>query len=785
MSDVRKTLRPVHRRRNTQKVRRYRIEGPETVDQSSIPAVVAADQPSSPIPIDVTETTDSESIPAKEPPVANILLQPENTSHDQTQPAIAESASTEDASEDIVLEENQPIEPIEQLIPPSVDLSFIAAVTQELAEKRDEETTPPTGSIDMLDAAAAALSSSSAEEAEDASDIDVALAPLTGAIEDEVAVPSLSSEDATEPAPLPREIQPETTFTSSPPRDKTESEPLGPERLEPKASAQSTVIKGMPIRIITNRPPAQVARASEPPTQSEPLIQTGSQSTPAPAILETKGTPLALTETEDVSEEVTISESSLHEVNGLATHTAELETEIGYGTAVEPAWLKPVTQPPTEPLIEVDVLVETVAEEEAERTIRDEDLEPLPASLYPELAEGRPNKVERGNEAARESVANASLEAESDEKSRPRTSPALDAKMLTIERPFVPTPLPPIRSTPIPPPPQSSQTGARSTATMGPLKRPSGRPGPMATGALQVPSPPAKSARTSTVAASSTATLSAGTAKVQPPEATKRQTKGVRPWWERFFTDDYLRSVVLPSSQQVKRQCDFIESSLALAHGSTILDVGCGKGVHAIDLTTRGYLVVGLDLSLPMITRAAEDAQYRGLKINFLHADIREIAFDGAFDAVICMGTTFGFFDDEANRDVLARLYGALRPGGRLLLDVVNRDFVMGSQPNLVWFQGDGCVCMEESDFSYFTSRLQVKRTMMHEDGRQTEAEYSVRLYSLHELGWLLRQMGFRVLEVSGQEATRGMFFGLHAPRLVMLAERQVVTGENRNPESL
>jgi len=41
-----------------------------------------------------------------------------------------------------------------------------------------------------------------------------------------------------------------------------------------------------------------------------------------------------------------------------------------------------------------------------------------------------------------------------------------------------------------------------------------------------------------------------------------------------------------------------------------------------------------------------------------LHADIREIAFDGAFDAVICMGTTFGFFDDEANRDVLARLHG-------------------------------------------------------------------------------------------------------------------------------
>jgi SAM-dependent methyltransferase len=209
-----------------------------------------------------------------------------------------------------------------------------------------------------------------------------------------------------------------------------------------------------------------------------------------------------------------------------------------------------------------------------------------------------------------------------------------------------------------------------------------------------------------------------------------------------------------------------------LPQGSTILDVGCGLGLHALDLTARGYLVVGLDLSLPMITRAAEMAQYRGLKINFLHADIRKIEFDGSFDGVMCIGTTFGFFDEESNRDVLVRLRDALRPGGRLLIDVVNRDFVIRSQPNLIWFQGDSCVCMEESEFNYFTSRLHVKRTMMHEDGRQSDTEYSVRLYSLHELGFLLRQTGYRVLEVSGQEATRGVFFGSNAPRAVVLAER-------------
>jgi SAM-dependent methyltransferase len=254
-------------------------------------------------------------------------------------------------------------------------------------------------------------------------------------------------------------------------------------------------------------------------------------------------------------------------------------------------------------------------------------------------------------------------------------------------------------------------------------------------------------------------------------ERTKR--KQARQWWERFFSDDYLMSVIAPAPAQVSKQVDFIEQSLNVPKGGTILDVGCGLGLHSVELTRRGYLVVGLDLSLAMITRAAELAQEQQLKLNVVHADIREMEFDGAFDGVICMGTTFGFFDDDSNRDVLARLFAALRPGGRVLLDTVNRDYVIKSQPNLVWYEGDECVCMEESDFNYFNSRLTVKRTMMREDGRQSQAEYSLRLYSLHELGHLMQQVGFRVIEVSGQEAIRGAFFGTHSPRVLMLAERR------------
>lgn len=255
-----------------------------------------------------------------------------------------------------------------------------------------------------------------------------------------------------------------------------------------------------------------------------------------------------------------------------------------------------------------------------------------------------------------------------------------------------------------------------------------------------------------------------------------------RPWFEDFFDDEYMRTVPTPRAEHIARECDFIERSLGLSPGAAILDVGCGLGLHAVELTRRGYSVVGFDLSIQMLARAGEEAQERGLRINFLQGDMREMVFEGRFDAVLCWGTSFGYFDDEANRQVVSRLYAALKPMGLLLLDVVNRDFVLAQQPNLVWFEGDGCVCMEETQFNYITSRLEVKRTVILDDGRQRETNYALRLYSLHELGQLLHQHGFRVAQVSGNDATPGVFFGADSRRMLILAERRLRGGTGLVP---
>jgi SAM-dependent methyltransferase len=258
----------------------------------------------------------------------------------------------------------------------------------------------------------------------------------------------------------------------------------------------------------------------------------------------------------------------------------------------------------------------------------------------------------------------------------------------------------------------------------------------------------------------------------QPSESIGPRRKG-RLWWEDLFNDDYLRTMEKVTDAQIGREVDFIEASLGLERGGTMLDLACGTGRQAIELARRGYEVVAFDLSLQMLARAGDEAQEREVKLNFVQGDMRDMTFEAQFDGVYCWNTAFGYFDEEKNAHVVDRVHRALKAGGLFLLDVVNRDFIVRQSPSLAWFEGDGCVCMDEMTVDFITSRMKVKRTLMLDDGRTRETEYSLRIYSLHELGRILHEHGFKVTEVSGRLATPGVFFGNESPRTIILAEKR------------
>ena len=258
------------------------------------------------------------------------------------------------------------------------------------------------------------------------------------------------------------------------------------------------------------------------------------------------------------------------------------------------------------------------------------------------------------------------------------------------------------------------------------------------------------------------------------PEALSRRPlkKRLKPWFEEVFYENYLRTLPFMTAQQTLRETAFIEEALSSPPDGELLDIGCGYGRHAIELGQRGFRVTGLDLSLPLLIRAADEAQRRGLSVNFVHADMREMTYDSQFAAAYCVLTSFGYFDEETNLRVASSICRALKPGGRFLVEAINRDYIVSDLPSRVWWEGDGCVVLEEVDFDFHTSRVLIRRSIVFADGRQVENEISIRAYSLHELGRVLRRAGFQVVSVSGSLTCKEPFLGAASRHVVILCER-------------
>ncbi len=80
-----------------------------------------------------------------------------------------------------------------------------------------------------------------------------------------------------------------------------------------------------------------------------------------------------------------------------------------------------------------------------------------------------------------------------------------------------------------------------------------------------------------------------------------------------------------------------------------ILDVPCGEGRIAGRLARHGCDVVGVDQSELFL----EIAEQRWPSVSFVRADMRQLAFEGEFDAVVSWFTSFGYFDRTENDEVL------------------------------------------------------------------------------------------------------------------------------------
>lgn len=226
----------------------------------------------------------------------------------------------------------------------------------------------------------------------------------------------------------------------------------------------------------------------------------------------------------------------------------------------------------------------------------------------------------------------------------------------------------------------------------------------------------------------------------------------MKEWYEELFNNYAEKYENEVFTQGTTGEVDFLESEIDYDKNFKILDVGCGTGRHAIELTRRGYSVTGVDLSENMLRKARENASNAGFEIDFRQADARDLPFKEDFDLVImlCEGGFPLMETDEMNFQILESAAHSLNDKGKLIFTTLNglyplfhsvKDFINAnskSQTN------------SGNTFDIMTFRDEYLFETEDDDGNKLTLNCNERYHVPSEITWLLKSIGFNEIGIYG-----------------------------------
>jgi len=217
-------------------------------------------------------------------------------------------------------------------------------------------------------------------------------------------------------------------------------------------------------------------------------------------------------------------------------------------------------------------------------------------------------------------------------------------------------------------------------------------------------------------------------------------------------------------------EIDQVLARLDLQPGAAILDLCCGPGRHSLELARRGFRVTGVDRTAAYLDEAGEKAAGEGLAVEFVQEDMREFCRPESYDAAITMYTSFGYFEEPAeNREVLTNIRRSLKTGGALLIEMMGKEVLARIFRQRDWLERDGVLLLQERQVGRNWSWME-NRWIMVRGAERREFKVSQWVYSAAELAALLRESGFRSVEIYGD--LDGAPYDHVARRLVAVARK-------------
>lgn len=230
--------------------------------------------------------------------------------------------------------------------------------------------------------------------------------------------------------------------------------------------------------------------------------------------------------------------------------------------------------------------------------------------------------------------------------------------------------------------------------------------------------------------------------------------------FDSLYADSYDQ---LYSAKDYIAECDMIEAAISRHAGSrvrSVLDVGCGTGNHSLELARRGYEATGVDLSQPMLVKAAAKAGQLPAerRPTWICGDVRAFDTGRKHDAAIMMFAVIGYL--TTNEDVLQGLRNVRRhlvPGAPFVCDFWYGPAVLSQRPGdrvRVLDQGSRRVLRAASTrLDTLTHTADVTFRLWSMEGNQVVAEttevHRTRYFFPQEFALFVSQSGFALQSLS------------------------------------
>jgi len=225
-------------------------------------------------------------------------------------------------------------------------------------------------------------------------------------------------------------------------------------------------------------------------------------------------------------------------------------------------------------------------------------------------------------------------------------------------------------------------------------------------------------------------------------------------WYEKLFENYAEKYENECFTKGTLGECNFLEQEFGFDKSKKIIDIGCGTGRHTIELTKRGYDVLGIDLSENMLKKAHEKADNIGVNIKVMQLDARNLSFNKEFDYAImlCEGSFPLMETDEENFKILQGISFSLKDKAKLIFTTLNGLFPVFNSINDFFNENkvEQNAQYNSTGFNIMTFRDHNITTIIDDDNNERSIECNERYYIPSEITWLLKTVGFDKVDIFG-----------------------------------